>query len=153
MFDLYWTVNALQNLFLLSSLISDCSRLANSTPILILKETMNTNGNVTFLCDAFSITRNGSLHWVVDGVTYNTTGTFNSSRGQLVVEHSPVDTINCRISSSLTVLNVQLNSQGVYTCNLQDNNVTLSRNTSLMVDVESSTEGITKCCVIYFSCM
>ena len=58
-----------------------------------------------------------------------------------MVEQSPVDTIICRISSSLTVLNVQLNSQGVYTCNLQDNNVTMSRNRSLMVDVERSTEG------------
>ena len=132
--------------------ISDCSRSADSIPLLILKQTISMNGNVTFLCDAFVITRNGSLHWVVDGVTYNMTGTFTSSRGQLVVEQSPVDTINCTISSSLTVLNDgQLNSQGVYTCNLQDNNVTLSRNSSLMVDVESTTEGtcITKCCVTY----
>ena len=82
---------------------------------------------------------------MVNGVTYNMTGIFTSSRGQLVVEQSPVDTVNCRISSSLTVLNVQLNSQGVYTCILLHNNVTLSSNRSLMLDVESSTEGTHAC--------
>ena len=109
-------------------------------PTLVLSES-NINGNVTFICDALSITRNASLHWVVDGVTYNMTGTFTSSRGQLVVEQLPVDVVNCRISSSLTVLNVQLNSQGAYTCSLLQNNVILSRNESLTLDVESSTEG------------
>ena len=110
-------------------------------PSLVLSGPTNINGNVTFICTALSITRNSSLHWVVDGVTYNMTGTFASSRGQLVVEQLPVDAVNCRISSSLTVLNVQLNSQGVYTCSLLHNNVTLSRNESLTLDVESSTEG------------
>ena len=121
-------------------------------PTLILSEPTNINGIVTFICNALSITRNASLHWVVDGVTYNMTGTFASSRGQLVVEQLPVDAVNCRISSSLTVLNVQLNSQGVYTCSLLHNNITLSRNESLTLDVESSTEGsyihYEECCVI-----
>ena len=123
--------------------VSDCFRVTVDfvMPSFIVSEPINMNGNVTFLCNATSITRNASLHWMVDGVTYNMTGTFTSSRGQLVVEQSAVDIDNCKISSSLTVLNVQSNSQGVYTCSLQDNNFTLSRNRSLMVDIENSTEG------------
>ena len=110
-------------------------------PTLVLSEPTNIDGNVTFICNAAPIIRNASLYWVVDGVTYNMNGTFTSSRGQLVVEQSPVDAVICRISSSLTVLNVQLNSQGVYTCSLLHNNVTLSSNRSLTLNVESSTEG------------
>ena len=139
--------------FSLSSLVLDCFQFTSDStmPSFVLSEPIHISKNVTFLCNASLITRNALLHWMVDGVTFNITGTFTSSRGQLVVKQSAVDTFNCRISSSLTVHNVQLNSQGVYTCILQDNNVTLSRNRSLMVDLESSTEGkyISKIYVIY----
>ena len=102
---------------------------------------INVGDNVTLKCNASPITKNASLHWVVDGDEYNITGIFSSSRGQLMVEEPVLDTVSCMISSSLTIFDVQLNSQGVYTCILQDTIYTLTRNRSLTLNTESSTEG------------
>ena len=102
---------------------------------------INVGDNVTLKCSASPITKNASLHWVVDGDEYNTTGIFSSSRGQLMVEEPVLDTVSCMISSSLTIFDVQLDSQGVYTCILQDTIYTLTRNRSLTLNIESSTEG------------
>ena len=114
-------------------------------PLFILSQPppfINVNDNITLECNAASITKNALLYWVVDGITFNTTGTFSTSRGQLMVEQSAVDTVDCSISSSLTVLNVQLNSQGVYNCVVQDLNVTLSMSAFIMLNVQSSNEGM-----------
>ena len=61
-----------------------------------------------------------------------------------MVEQPVLDATECVISSSLTVLNVQLNSQGAYVCGLQDNNFTLNQSVSLL-NVQSSTEGTCIC--------
>ena len=102
---------------------------------------INVGDNVTIQCTASPITKNASLHWVVEGDEYNTTGIFSSSRGRLMVEEPVLDAVECIISSSLTIADVQLNSQGVYICSLQDNNYTLTKNTSLTLNIEGSTEG------------
>ena len=82
---------------------------------------------------------------MVDGVVYNSTGVFSSSRGQLMVEQSTFDANICKIASSLTVLNAQSNSQGVYSCIIQDNPFVLSKNKSLMLQLQmsdSTTKGL-----------
>ena len=114
-------------------------------PSFILSEPppfINVNDNVTLQCIAASITKNVSLYWLVDGIPFNTTGTFSTPRGQLIVEQSAVDTMDCSISSSLTVYNIQLNSQGVYNCVVQDLNFTLSMSEFIMLNVQSSNEGM-----------
>lgn len=93
------------------------------------------------LCTGLGVTKNASLVWVVDGILYNSTGNFSSSRGWIMVERS-LDTINCKISLSLTLLNVQSNSQGVYTCIVSDHDFTASKNTSLTLHMDDSTEGL-----------
>ena len=93
------------------------------------------------LCTGLGVTKNASLVWVVDGILYNFTGNFSSSRGWIMVERS-LDTINCKISLSLTLLNVQSNSQGVYTCIVSDHDFTASKNTSLTLHMDDSTEGL-----------
>ena len=79
---------------------------------------------------------------------YNFTGVYSSSRGQLMVEQSAFDASVCMISSSLTVLNVLSNSQGVYSCIIQDNTFVLSKNKSLVLQLQmtDSTEGTLKNC-------
>ena len=85
---------------------------------------------------------------MVDGVIYNFTGVYSSSRGQIMVEQSAFDASVCMISSSLTVLNVLSNSQGVYSCIIQDNTFVLSKNKSLVLQLQmtDSTEGTLKNC-------
>ena len=126
----------------------DCSRFAttfsSTTPSFRLSElpsTINTNANVTLSCNASVVTKNASLSWIVDGVTYNTTGIYNSSRGQLMIRHSVFDASKCTTSSSLSILNVQSSSQGAYTCTLHDNNFTTNASRLLMLNGQSSTEG------------
>lgn len=99
---------------------------------------INVNDNVTLQCTAGSVTKNASLYWVVDGIPFNTSGTFST----LMVEQPGVDTVDCSISSSLTLFNVQLNSQGAYNCVVQDLNFTLSMIEFIMLNVQSSNEGM-----------
>ena len=124
--------------------ITDCSAFAAVMPSFTLsgpRPFINVNDNVTLQCTASSITKNALLYWIVDGIPYNTTGTFSTSRGQLMVEQPLLDAVDCRISSSLTVFNVQLNSQCVYNCVVQDINFTLSMGRLIMLNVQSSNEG------------
>ena len=104
----------------------------------------NANENITLLCDASAVTKNASLSWVVDGVIYNSTGVFDSLRGQLMVEQSTLSFNSCSISSTLTVLNTQSDSQGVYRCILQDNIFVLSKNVTLMFQLQTNdtTKGL-----------
>ena len=130
--------------FYIYSLIADCFEFASIMASLTLSEPpliINTNDNVTLQCTASSLTKNSSLHWIVDDVPYNMTGIFITSRGELMIDLSPLRTTDCTIMSSLTVFNVQLNSQGVYHCVVQDNNFTLSMSRSILLNVESSNEG------------
>ena len=126
------------------SLIPDCSVFESVMPSFTLTNPsfINPNNNVTLQCTAQSVTQNVLLYWMVDGMPFNMTGTFSTSRGQLMVEQSAVDTVFCSISSSITVLNVQLNSQGVYNCVVQDLNFTLSMGGLIMLNVQSSNEGM-----------
>lgn len=119
-----------------------CSIYASITPVLVVNQppTVNAQENATIVCIASAVTRNTSLAWMVDGALYNSTSVYNSPRGQVMVELSTFDNNSCRLSLSLTVLNAQSNSQGVYTCVLQYNNFTISESTSLMY-VEDSTTG------------
>lgn len=123
---------------------SDCSFYASITPSFVVNHPslFSTSDNITFLCVASAVTRNASLVWMVDSVIYNSTGVFNSSKGQLIVQHSSFDARVCKISSSLTVLNAQSKSQGVYICILQDNSFILSKNNSVLLQMENSTKGL-----------
>jgi len=103
-----------------------------------LSSEFNANENITLSCDASVVTKNASLAWVVDGVIYNSTGVFGSLRGQLMVEQSTLNVIACSISSTLTLLNAQSDSQGVYTCVLQDNIFVLSKNVTVMFQSQMS---------------
>ena len=134
-------------------LIPDCSSFTLVMPAFTLSEPPSIifpNSNVTLQCTASAITNNASMYWVVDDVLYNTTSTseFNTSRGQLVIEQSVLNLMECMISSSLTVFNVQMSSQGVYNCVVQDNNFTLSLSRLIMLNIQnSSSEGTYTMCM------
>lgn len=123
---------------------SDCSLFQSKPSVLVLSplpSIINVNDNVTLQCTASSVYSDVLLYWMVDGIIYNTSGVFSSSRGQLIVEQSPFDAVACKKPSSLTVLNVQSNSQGPYSCILQNNDFTNSTSTLLMLNMESPTKG------------
>ena len=63
-----------------------------------------------------------------------------------MIEQSVLNLIECMISSSLTVFNVQMNSQGVYNCVVQDNNFTLSMSRSIMLNIQNSSSKGTYIC-------
>ena len=127
------------------SFVVECAVFAMITPSLVISQPslFDSNENVTLLCSASAVTQKVSLIWMVNGVIYNSAGVFSSSRGQLMVEQSVFDVSACMISSSLTVLNAQSTSQGVYSCIVHDNGFVLYRNESLMLQLQmnDSTEG------------
>ena len=61
-----------------------------------------------------------------------------------MVEQSVFDVSVCMMLSSLTILNTQSTSQGVYSCIVQDNSFVLSKNVSLMLhsQMNDSTESM-----------
>ena len=134
---------------IISSFFTDCSRFVSTAPSFVVSQprVLNIDDNTMLLCTGLGVTKNASLVWVVDGILYNSTGNFSSSRGWIMLERS-FDTINCKISLSLTLLNVQSNSQGVYTCIVSDHDFTASKNTSLTLHMDNSTEGLF--CLKYF---
>jgi len=101
---------------------------------------IDSSDNVTLTCRVSSVTRRTTLMWTVDNVTYNTSGTFNTSRGQIVLSYSAFDSVDsCSKSSNLTILNVSMDSEGIYTCTAIDNNSTTETNVSLTLPALSST--------------
>ena len=81
------------------------------------------------------MTRHTALMWTVDNVTYDTSGTFNTSRGQIVLSFSTFDSaVTCSKSSNLTILNVSMDSEGVYSCSAIDNNSIATSNVSLALN-------------------
>jgi len=101
---------------------------------------INSSDNVTLTCRVSSATRRTTLMWIVDNVIYNTSGTFNTSRGQIVLSYSAFDSVDsCSLSSNLTVLNVSMDSEGIYTCTAISNNSTTKSNVSLALPGLSST--------------
>lgn len=60
----------------------------------------------------------------------------------MVVQQSTFDAINCGIKSSLTILNAQSRSQGIYTCITQDNDHVISKNVSVVLEMQHSTKGL-----------
>ena len=123
---------------------TDCSEYASVVPSFIVSQppVLNVHDNTTLLCTALAVTKNASLVWVVDGVVYNSTGIFSSSRGLVLVEGSLFDGNLCRLSLSLTLFNVQSSSQGVYTCIVQEDYFTVSKNVSVTLHTEDSTDGL-----------
>ena len=123
--------------FMLSSFfsLSDCSlhKLISSQLALSQPPTnLVASDNTTLNCRVSSVTRHTTLMWTVDNVTYDTSGTFNTSRGQIVLSFSTFDSaVTCSKSSNLTILNVSMNSEGVYSCSAIDNNSTATSNVSL----------------------
>ena len=122
----------------------DCSKFASVVPSFVVSQppVLNVHEDTTLLCIALAVTKNASLVWVVDGVVYNSTGNFSSSRGLMMLERSTFDGNICKLSLSLTLFNVQSNSQGVYTCIVQEDDFTVSKNVSLTLHMEDSTDGL-----------
>ena len=122
---------------------SDCSVLAMVSPKLALRllpSNLDAGDNATLTCRVSSVTRRTTLMWTVDNVTYNTSGTFNTSRGQIVLSYSAFDSVvACSLSSNLTILNVSMDSEGIYTCTAIDSNSTTKRNVTLMLPALPST--------------
>jgi len=122
--------------------ISDCSLHNIVLPNLALTQppsNLNASDNATLTCRVSSATRRTTLMWTVDNVTYNTSGTFNTSRGQIVLSYSAFDSVNsCSKSSNLTILNVSMGSAGIYTCTAIDNNSTITSNVTLTLPALSS---------------
>lgn len=121
----------------------ECAIFGLFTPSLVINQPplFSANENVTLLCSASAVTKHASLIWMVDGVIYNSTGVFSNSRGQLMVVQSVFNVSICTISSSLTVLNAQSNSEGVYTCIVQDNSF-VNESLMLQLQMNDSTEGM-----------
>ena len=121
---------------------SDCSVLAMVSLKLALRpppSNLDAGDNGTLTCRVSSATRRTTLMWTVDNVIYNTSGTFNTSRGQIVLSYSTFDTVvSCSLSSNLTVLNVSMDSEGIYTCTAIDSNSAIKGNVSLELSPLSS---------------
>ena len=101
---------------------------------------INSSDNVTLTCRVSSATRRTTLMWIVDNVIYNTSGTFNTSRGQIVLSYSAFDSVaTCSLSSNLTILDVSMDSEGIYTCTAISNNSTTKSNVSLMLSRNNQT--------------
>ena len=114
-------------------------------PVLALNQpssNLSIGGSATLKCRISSISRHATLVWTVDNVTYNTSGTFNTSRGQIVLSYSAFDSVvACSLSSNLTILNVSMDSEGIYTCTAIENNFVVKYNASLVVSSNTQTSS------------
>ena len=100
---------------------------------------ISTGDNTTLTCRISSVTRHTTLMWTVDNVTYNTSGTFNTSRGQIVLSYSAFDSVDsCSKSSNLTILNVSMDSEGIYQCTAMNSNSASTSNVSITLPAMSS---------------
>jgi len=121
----------------------DCSQLDMVLSRLDISQhpsNLDAGDNATLSCQVSSVSRRTTLMWTVDNVTYNTSGTFNTSRGQIVLSYSAFDSVvTCSLSSNLTILNVSMDSEGIYTCTAISNNSTTKRNVSLMLSRSNQT--------------
>ena len=117
--------------------LSDCFLHSVVPPVLALNQpssNLSIGGSATLKCRISSVSRHATLAWTVDNVTYNTSGTFNTSRGQIVLSYSAFNSVDsCSKSSNLTMLNVSMDSEGIYTCTTIENNFVVKYNASLAV--------------------
>ena len=122
---------------------SDCSQLDMVLSRLDISQrpsNLYAGDNATLTCRVSSVSRRTTLMWTVDNVIYNTSGTFNTSRGQIVLSYSAFDSVaTCSLSSNLTILDVSMDSEGIYTCTAISNNSTTKSNVSLMLSRNNQT--------------
>jgi len=127
--------------------ISDCSLFSSVRPLTTLSQppsNLVAGDSTTLTCKVSSVTRYTTFMWTVDNITYNTSGTFNTSRGQIVLSYSTFDSaVTCSKSSNLTILNVSMDSEGVYSCSAIQNNYITDHNMSLVMssNVQTSSSG------------
>ena len=114
-------------------------------PVVALKQhssNLITGDSATLKCRISSVSRYAALMWTVDNVIYNTSGTFNTSRGQIVLSYSAFNSIpSCSKSSNLTILDVSMDSEGIYICTAIQNNFVVKRNVSLVVSSNTQTSS------------
>ena len=135
------------------------------SPVIALNQppsNLSIGGSATLKCRISSVSRHATLVWTVDNVIYNTSGTFNTSRGQIVLSYSAFDSVySCSKSSNLTILDVSVDSEGIYTCTAIENKFIVKYNASLVVSsntqISSSNSGefffsnSGTCCIVYIA--